>query len=127
MARSLPSLWRAEKVQKKAAKAGFDWPEVAGAEDKLSEELAELNAAISEGSNIEEELGDLLFSVVNVARFVKVDPEVALSKACDKFIRRFRVVEQLARQSGRDMKDMDLPQLDKLWEQAKHDLKANTL
>ena len=127
VARSLPALWRAEKVQKKAAKAGFDWPEVSGAADKLSEELSELQAAIEQNTNIEEELGGLLFSVVNVSRFVKVDPEAALSKACDKFIRRFSVVEQLALRSGRRMEDMELEELDKLWEQAKHDLKADTL
>ena len=127
VARSLPALWRAEKVQKKAAKAGFDWPEVSGAADKLSEELSELQAAIEQNTNIEEELGDLLFSVVNVSRCVKVDPEAALSKAGDKFIRRFCVVEQLALRSGRRMEDMELEELDKLWEQAKHDLKADTL
>ncbi len=126
VARSLPALWRAEKVQKKAAKAGFDWPEVSGALDKLSEELAELRAAVAAGTNVEEELGDLLFSAVNVARFVKTDPEEALSSACDKFIRRFRLVEQAAAQSGQAMEDMDLKKLDKLWEQAKQDLKADT-
>ena len=126
VARSLPALWRAEKVQKKAAKAGFDWPEVSGALDKLSEELAELRAAVAAGTNVEEELGDLLFSAVNVARFVKTDPEEALSSACDKFIRRFRLVEQAAAQSGQAMEDMDLEELDKLWEQAKQDLKADT-
>ena len=126
VARSLPALWRAEKVQKKAAKAGFDWPEVSGALDKLSEELAELRAAVAAGTNVEEDLGDLLFSAVNVARFVKTDPEEALSSACDKFIRRFRLVEQAAAQSGQAMEDMDLKKLDKLWEQAKQDLKADT-
>ena len=126
VARSLPALWRAEKVQKKAAKAGFDWPEVSGALDKLSEELAELRAAVAAGTNVEEELGDLLFSAVNVARFVKADPEEALSSACDKFIRRFRLVEQAAARSGQAMEDMDLKKLDKLWEQAKQDLKADT-
>ena len=126
VARSLPALWRAEKVQKKAVKAGFDWPEVSGALDKLSEELAELRAAVAAGTNVEEELGDLLFSAVNVARFVKTDPEEALSSACDKFIRRFRLVEQAAARSGQAMEDMDLKKLDKLWEQAKQDLKADT-
>lgn len=128
VARSLPALWRAEKVQKKAAKAGFDWPDISGAADKLSEELSELQtAAAQDGGNVEEELGDLLFSVVNVARFLRVDPEEALSKACDKFIRRFQLVERLAHQSGQSMEDMELSELDKLWEQAKHDLTAETL
>ena len=119
VARSLPALWRAEKVQKKAKKAGFDWPDVSGALDKLSEELTEFKAAVAENSNVEEELGDLLFSAVNAARFVKVDPETALQKATEKFIARFRRVEKLA--GDRPMEDMDLAELDKLWEQAKHE------
>lgn len=119
VARSLPALWRAEKVQKKAKKAGFDWPDVSGALDKLSEELTEFKAAVAENSNVEEELGDLLFSAVNAARFVKVDPETALQKATEKFIARFRRVEDLA--GDRPMEDMDLAELDKLWEQAKHE------
>ena len=119
VARSLPALWRAEKVQKKAKKAGFDWPDVSGAVDKLSEELTEFKAAVSENSNVEEELGDLLFSAVNAARFVKVDPEAALQKATEKFIARFRRVEELA--GDRPMEDMTLEELDKLWEQAKHE------
>lgn len=119
VARSLPALWRAEKVQKKAKKAGFDWPDVSGALDKLSEELTEFKAAVAENSNVEEELGDLLFSAVNAARFVKVDPETALQKATEKFIARFRRVEALA--GDRPMEDMDLAELDKLWEQAKHE------
>lgn len=119
VARSLPALWRAEKVQKKAKKAGFDWPDVSGALDKLSEELTEFKAAVAENTNVEEELGDLLFSAVNAARFVKVDPETALQKATEKFIARFRRVEELA--GDRPMEDMDLAELDKLWEQAKHE------
>ena len=119
VAKSLPALWRAEKVQKKAKKAGFDWPDAAGAMDKLSEELGELQQAVAEGSNIEEELGDLLFAAVNVSRFVHVDPEMALTGATEKFISRFSRVEELARAQGRDMKDMSLEELDKLWETAK--------
>ena len=119
VARSLPALWRAEKVQKKAKKVGFDWPDVSGALDKLSEELTEFKAAVAENTNVEEELGDLLFSAVNAARFVKVDPETALQKATEKFIARFRRVEELA--GDRPMEDMDLAELDKLWEQAKHE------
>lgn len=120
VARSLPALWRAEKVQKKAKKAGFDWPDVSGALDKLSEELEELKTAVAEGSNIEEELGDLLFSAVNVSRFVKVDTEEALTRATDKFIDRFRRVEAQARAEGRSMEEMSLAELDALWERAKH-------
>ena len=120
VARSLPALWRAEKVQKKAKKAGFDWPDVSGALDKLSEELEELRTAVAEGSNIEEELGDLLFSAVNVSRFVKVDTEEALTRATDKFIDRFRRVEAQAEAEGRSMEEMSLAELDALWERAKH-------
>lgn len=120
VARSLPALWRAEKVQKKAKKAGFDWPDVSGALDKLFEEIEELKTAVAEGSNVEEELGDLLFSAVNVSRFVNVDAEQALTKATDKFIDRFRKVEAQAKAEGRPMEAMSLAELDALWERAKH-------
>lgn len=119
VARSLPALWRAEKVQKKAKKAGFDWPDVSGAVDKLSEELEEFKTALRENSNVEEELGDLLFSAVNAARFVHVDPEEALTKASDKFVSRFAKVEALATARGLNMQEMDILALDKLWEEAK--------
>ena len=119
VARSLPALWRAEKVQKKAKKAGFDWPDISGALDKLSEEIGELKAAVAQGTNVEEELGDLLFSAVNVARFLKADPEDALNRATDKFIHRFQKVEEFAAAQGRSMEGMTLEELDKLWEQAK--------
>lgn len=121
VARSLPALWRAEKIQKKAKKAGFDWDDAAGALDKLREELGELEGAIGQSTNVEEELGDLLFAAVNVARFVHVDPETALGRACDKFAARFRRVEELA---GPEMDKLSLAELDKLWDRAKEDLKA---
>jgi len=120
VAHSLPALWRAEKVQKKARKAGFDWDEVSGPMDKLYEELDELKTAVAENSNIEEELGDLLFAAVNLSRFVGVDCEKALTAATDKFIRRFSQVEALAGQQGCAMESMTLAELDKLWEDAKH-------
>ena len=119
VAKSLPGLWRAEKVQKKAAKAGFDWPDVTGAMDKLREETDELAAAIKAGSGVEEEFGDLLFSAVNVARFLHVDPEEALAAACEKFIARFRVVEQSILADGKEMEGMPIEDLDKYWDQAK--------
>lgn len=119
VARSLPALWRAEKVQKKAKKAGFDWDEVSGALDKLSEEIAELKQAVAENNNVTEEFGDLLFAAVNVSRFLHVDPEDALNAASDKFIGRFARVEALATAQGKDMKDMTLAELDKLWDEAK--------
>lgn len=121
VAKSLPALWRAEKVQKKAKKANFDWDSAQGAVDKLSEELSELKEAIAAGTNVEEELGDLLFAAVNVSRFVDADPEEALNAATEKFISRFSKVEALAKAQGRDMKEMSLEELDKLWEQAKRD------
>ena len=119
VARSLPALWRAEKVQKKAKKAGFDWPDISGAVDKLSEELDEFKAAVAESSNVEEELGDLLFSAVNAARFIHADPEEALTRATDKFVHRFSKVEALAKERGLNMTEMDLAELDKLWDEAK--------
>ena len=117
VARSLPALWRAEKVQKKAKKAGFDWPEVSGALDKLAEELEELRQAAAQGTNVAEELWDLLFSAVNVSRFLGVDCEDALNQATDKFIGRFRKVEEQA--GERPMTEMTLAELDQLWERAK--------
>ncbi len=119
VAKSLPALWRAEKVQKKAKKAGFDWPDAQGAVDKLSEELSELREAIAQGTNVEEELGDLLFAAVNVSRFVHADPEETLNAATEKFISRFAKVEELAKAQGQDMAQMSLTELDKLWEAVK--------
>ena len=121
VSRSLPSLMRSEKVQKKAAKSGFDWEDVSGALDKVSEELCELKEAIAKGDkeNQAEELGDLLFSVVNVSRFIKVDSEKALYDACDKFISRFKKVEKLAAERNIDMKSAELKQLDSLWNEVK--------
>ena len=119
VAKSLPALWRAEKVQKKAKKAGFDWSDAQGAVDKLSEELSELKDAMAQGTNVHEELGDLLFAAVNVSRFVEADPEEALNAATEKFISRFAKVEALASAQGKDMNEMSLSELDALWEQVK--------
>ena len=119
VARSLPGLWRAEKIQKKAANVGFDWPDVSGALEKLREEAGELEEAVREDTNVAEELGDLLFAAVNVARFVKVDPEDALSIACDKFARRFRQVEASAAAQGKTLEEMTLAEMDRLWDEAK--------
>ena len=119
--REFPALMRADKVQKKASKVGFDWDSVDGAFQKISEELEELKEAYIKGDseNIHEELGDLLFSVVNVSRFVKVDSEEALTNSTDKFIDRFSKVEKMAKEQGLDMKNTDLATLDKLWDLAK--------
>lgn len=119
VARSLPAIWRAEKVQSKARKAGFDWPEINGALDKLSEELDELKDAVSGNGNAAEELGDLLFAAVNVSRFLKLDAEDALNAATDKFIKRFRQVEQAAMREGKRLEELSLMEMDRLWEAAK--------
>ena len=118
----LPALMRAQKVQKKAAQAGFDWEDFDGAFEKLEEEAGELMAAASEqnAEHVEEELGDLLFSAVNVSRFLEVNPEEALKKATDKFISRFEKMEHAALQSGRALKGMTLSEMDELWNQAKN-------
>jgi len=117
VARSLPALMRAEKIQSKAAKAGFDWKEIGPALDKLSEEVEELKKAVADNSNVEEELGDVLFAAVKVGRFAGKDSELALHGTCEKFIRRFEKVEQSA---PRPMNEMALEELVELWEQAKH-------
>lgn len=121
--RELPALMRAEKVQKKAKKVGFDWDDISGAFDKVGEETEELKEAVNDGTpdEIFDELGDLIFSVVNVARFVKADPEEALTHATDKFICRFQKVETLAKERNIDMKNSTIDELDKLWEEAKKD------
>ncbi len=119
--REFPALMRADKVQNKAAKVGFDWETVDGAFQKIYEETKELEEAIEMGVvvNAREELGDLLFSVVNVSRFIDVDSEEALTCATDKFIERFAAVEKIAQDKGIDMKNTELDELDKLWELAK--------
>lgn len=119
VAKSLPALWRAEKIQKKASKVGFDWPDLSGAMDKLAEELTELSDATLGDGDIGEELGDLLFSAVNVARFCGVDPEEALHAACDKFTARFSHVEKAAAAAGRRLEDMSLSEMDELYNAAK--------
>jgi len=121
VARSLPALWRAEKIQQKAAKPGFDWPDHTGALEALDQELGELKDAISVGDGVGEELGDLIFSAVNVARFFDVDPEEALGKSCDKFISRFAHVENESLKQGRDLTDMTLDEMEEIYRQAKAD------
>ena len=116
VARALPALTRAAKLQSKAAKAGFDWREVSPALDKLSEELEEFRTAVREDSNVEEELGDLLFAAVKAGRCAGVDGEAALQGACEKFIRRFRAVEALAEGP---LDALDVPELETLWRRAK--------
>jgi MazG family protein len=117
----LPALMRAEKVQKKAARIGFDWDAAAPVVAKIREELAEVEAELPGGSStkIEEEIGDLLFSVVNLARKLNVDGETALQRATDKFASRFRAVEALGRERGIALDKLTLAELDVLWDEVK--------
>ena len=113
VALALPALERAVKLQRRAARTGFDWPDAEGARAKIHEELAELDAE-TEPARQEEELGDLLFAVVNLARFLKIEPEEALRKANRKFEKRFRAIEQ---EPG--FADLDLDDKERLWVAAK--------
>ena len=113
-----PPMDRAYSLQKKAAKAGFDWPDMEGVIDKIKEELAEVQAAVDR-ENIEEELGDLLFSVINLCRFLKVEPSVALRRTNSKFIERFKYVEKKMKEAGHQMIKENLNIMDKFWNEAK--------
>lgn len=119
--RELPALMRAQKVQKKAAGQGFDWSDISGAMDKLYEEINELKNALNtrEQHCVEDEFGDVLFSCVNLARFIHTDSEEALTAATDKFLSRYVIVERLAQEKGIDMKASSLDALDALWDEAK--------
>ena len=124
VSRAAPSLSLAQKLQKRAAEVGFDWPDVHGASAKLDEEIGELRVAAQSGDPavVRMELGDVLFSVVNVARKLGLDAETALRDAADKFVARFARVQQLAAQRGMDLASSDLAQLDSLWDEAKRQL-----
>jgi tetrapyrrole methylase family protein/MazG family protein len=124
--RSLPALTRSQKVQHKAAGVGFDWADADGAADKILEELAEVREAAASpaeadrrGERLEEEIGDLLFSVVNYARRLDVQPELALDRACEKFILRFTRMEEAASAAGAALDGMSLDEMDRWWEHAK--------
>ncbi len=112
---ALPALKRAEKIQRRAARVGFDWPDAEGPRLKIDEELDELERAETEAEK-SAELGDLLFAVVNFARHLGINPEIALRKATDRFERRFRKVEEIA---DKPLKDMDIDALEALWQKAK--------
>ena len=120
-AKSLPSLMRAVKLQEKAASVGFDWPDYSGALAKVREEIVELESAISSSKpvEIERELGDLLFSMVNLARLLGIDPETALLETAGKFSRRFAFIEKMAGLVGRDLRSCTLSEMDEWWEKAK--------
>ncbi len=117
---ALPALLHAKKVQKKAAEVGFDFSDAQGAMEKVREEIAELTEAIEQGMETkEEEFGDILFAVVNISRFLKINPEIALTKATKKFINRFEYVENSALSEGRSLSEMTLKEMDLLWDEAK--------
>ena len=126
VARSLPALWRCDKIQAKAAKTGFEWPNVHAALDKVDEETRELRAAVASGDTeaIGDELGDLLFAAVKVARFAGIDPEQAAHAACEKFIRRFAAMETAAANDGTALEQCTLEQMLTLWQQAKQTVSA---
>lgn len=119
--KSLPALSKSYKIQEKAALVGFDWDNIKDAFLKIEEEVQELKDAIGcEGkSRVEDELGDALFALVNMARFMSIDPEQALNKTSRRFIKRFSYIEKHAEESGRNLEDMTLKEMDVLWEQAK--------
>lgn len=119
VAKSLPGLIRAEKLQKKAAKVGFDWDRAEDALDKVAEELDEVRRAMQGDGDPEEELGNLLFAAVNVSRHLKIDAERAMEKACNKFTDRFAQMDQMAREMQKNLSDLSLEELDVLWEKAK--------
>ncbi len=119
--KGLPALLRAYKIQNKASKVGFDWDDVTSCIEKVHEEAEEVLDAIKKGNSgeIEKEIGDLLFAVVNVARFQNVNPEVAAEESNKKFIRRFEYVETKAREMGKELENMTLKEMDELWDEAK--------
>lgn len=119
--RCLPGLMRAEKVQRKAGKVGFDWNDVEPAMEKVLEELQEIKDVYKGGdvSRIQEEVGDLIFATVNIARLLDIDPEFAVNYTIDKFIKRFQFIEESGIQKGLDMKSMTLEEMDALWDEAK--------
>ena len=116
---ALPALIRARKVQKKAADVGFDFPVTEDAMQKVYEEVQELEQAVRENGEIEEEFGDILFALVNISRFLKINPEFALTKAIKKFINRFEYIEKSALSEGKALSEMSLEEMDLLWDEAK--------
>ncbi len=119
--KALPALKRAQKLGKRASRVGFDWPDRQGVRDKINEELEELEEAVGarDSADMEEEFGDVLFAIVNLARHLDIDPENALTRANYKFERRFRDMEAEIGQSGKRFRDFDLAALDKFWRAAK--------
>jgi nucleoside triphosphate diphosphatase len=123
---ALPALTRAYKLQKRAARKGFDWKNIIPVFDKVYEEIAEFEEAVKQGdpTHIEDEVGDILFAVVNLARHVKMDPETALRKASRKFERRYQQIEKNAALQNKKIDELSLEELDTLWQRAKKDLES---
>ncbi len=122
MPKALPALQRAARVQEKASKVGFDWPDSSGVWEKVTEEVEEFRHEVTSGGSRErrdEEFGDLLFSLVNIARFLDIHPEEALQRTTNKFIRRFRHVEQRLQEEGTTFEETDLETMDRFWNEAK--------
>ena len=115
------SLSQAYELTKKASRLGFDWPNIEGVFEKMDEEIGELREALSlqDRKKIREELGDLLFVMVNIARFLRINPEEALGKTVEKFCLRFRYIETSLRKEGRSLRHSDLIEMDRLWEESK--------
>ena len=123
VSRALPATMEGFQLTRKASRIGFDWADAAGVFEKMREEAEELKKALSEDNSpkAEEELGDLLFAAVNLARFLKIDPEIALKKANAKFSRRFHAMETMARKRGREFKELPREQMEALWNMAKQE------
>lgn len=121
--RRLPGLLRAHRLQEKAARVGFDWEHADQVLDKVREEVTEFEDAFyrKNTQEMEDELGDILFALVNMARFIKVDPDRALSRSIARFISRFQLIEKKARERGKVLQEMSLQEMDELWEEAKKD------
>ena len=119
--KSLPAMIKASRIQDKASFSGFDWEEPNQVFDKVKEELIELSLEVDKGAteNIESEFGDVLFSLINYARFINVDPESALEKTNKKFIKRFQFIEEAAKKEGKQLTDMTLSEMDVHWEKSK--------
>ncbi len=127
IANNLPALIKSEKIQNRAAHYGFSWQTVEPVFDKVLEELNEVKEAYQSGNqaHVQEEIGDLLFVAANLARHLKVNPELALKEGNQKFTRRFHYIEQKVKDSGRTLRDCDLDELNRYWDQAKQTLKPN--
>jgi MazG family protein len=125
--RELPGLLRAQRLQDKASRVGFDWPEISGVTAKIEEELDELREAMSSAApeEIEQELGDVLFSLVNLARFLNLNAEDALRKSITRFAARFQYMEEALQRDGRELKAVGLEEMERLWQQAKGPARAS--